>query len=181
MIPFDPNIILNILKKPKKYITRDKSTPPPPLAQLVEIKFRCENRPVILYSIITIIVGTKTTRFPINDPNSLDYMIHKLNTETPSIANHRENVKAYVFYKTAQKRIKTHELNIIKKIIANKKKRSKNIIKYSVVDPETYEMILQVERETQITKEANTKETTRKKDESAKKKVITEVKKKQLL
>jgi len=90
-------------------------------------------------------------------------------------------MKAYVFYKTTQERIKTHELNLIRKIIANKKKRSKNIIKYSVVDPETYEMILQVERETQITKEANTKETTRKKDESAKKKVITEVKKKQLL
>ncbi len=71
---------------------------------------------------ITIIVRTKTTRFPMNDPNYLDYIIHKLNTETPSIANHRENMKAYVFYKTTQERIKTHELNLIRKIIANKKK-----------------------------------------------------------
>ena len=65
----------------------------------------------------------------------------------------------------------------MRKIIANKKKRLKKIVGCSVINLETYEMILQVEREVKIKKEANTKEIIRKKNESAKKKTIIEVKK----
>ncbi len=90
---------MDILKKPKKYIIRDKSVSSLSLAQLVEIKLRYKNRPVILYAMIIIIVRIKITRFLMNDPNYLDYMIYKLNIKTPSIANYRENIKAYVFYK----------------------------------------------------------------------------------
>ena len=86
-------------------------------------------------------------------------------------------MKAYVFYKAAQERIKAHELSLMRKVVANKKKRLKKTVGYSVVDPETYEMILQVEREVKAKKEANAKEIARKKDESAKKKAIMEVKK----
>ncbi len=76
-----------------------------------------------------------------NDPNYLDYIIYKLNTETPFITNYRKNVKAYVFYKAAQERIKAHELNLIRKTVTNKKKRSKKTVEYSIINPEKYEMI----------------------------------------
>jgi hypothetical protein len=45
------------------------------------------------------------------------------------------NVKAYIDYKTAQERIKAHELSLIKNAVANKKKRSKKIVGYSIIDP----------------------------------------------
>ncbi len=46
-------------------------------------------------------------------------------------------MKAYIDYKAAQERIKTYKLNLIKKTIANKKKRSKKIIEYSIINSET--------------------------------------------
>ena len=88
MILFNPNIVLDALKKPKKYITSDELVPPPPLTQPVEVEFGCENRPVIPYVMIIIIVGTKIIRFLVDDSNYLDYMIYKLSTETPQIANY---------------------------------------------------------------------------------------------
>ena len=145
--------------------------------KLIETLLGCENRSVIPYAMVSIIVGIKTIRFPVDDSTYLDYMIGKLSIAIPSIAIHRANVKAYIDYKVAQERIKAHELSLIRKAVANKKKRSKKIIGYSVIDLETYEIILQVEREAQITKEMNTKETTRKKDESAKKKAVIKIKK----
>jgi hypothetical protein len=99
LIPFDPNIVLDKLKTPKKYISSDESLPPLPLAKPIETLFRCENRLVTPYAIVSIIVRTKTIRFPVNDFTYLDYMIGKLSTDTPLIAIHRANVKAYVDYK----------------------------------------------------------------------------------
>lgn len=177
MIPFDPNIVLDRLKKPKKYTSRDESPPPPPLEKPVEIVLGCENRPITPYAMVSIIVGVKTVRFPVDDPTYLDYMIGKLSTATPSIATYQANIKAYVDYKAAQERIKTHELSLMRKAVANKKKRSKKTVGCSVVDPETYEMILEAEREIQTTKEANVKKAAKKKDESAKKKAAAETKK----
>jgi hypothetical protein len=126
---------------------------------------------------ISIIVGTKTIRFPVNDSTYLDYMIGKLSTNTPSIASHRANVKAYIDYKAAQERIKAHELSLIKETMANKKKRSKKTVKYSVIDPETWETILEAEKIAQATKKTNAKEAARKKDQSAKKKTAAKAKK----
>jgi hypothetical protein len=137
LIPFDPNIVLNGLRKPKKYTSSDKSSPPPPLAKPIETLLECENRPVTPYAIISIIVRTKTIRFPVDDFTYLDYMIGKLSTDTPLITVHRANVKAYIDYKAAQERIKAHELSLIRNAMANKKKRSKKTVGCSVVDPET--------------------------------------------
>jgi hypothetical protein len=137
LILFDLNIVLDKLKKPKKYTSSDKPLPPPSLAKLIETLFKCENRPVTPYAIISIIVGTKIIRFPVDDSTYLDYMIGKLSTDTPLIAIYRANVKAYVDYKVAQERIKTHELSLIRKAVANKKKRSKKIVGCSVINPET--------------------------------------------
>jgi hypothetical protein len=177
LIPFDPNIVLDKLKKPKKYTSNDEPPPPPPLAKPIETLLECENRPVTPYAMVSIIVGTKTIRFPVDDSTYLDYMIGKLSTATPSIAIHRANVKAYIDYKVAQERIKAHELNLIRKAVANKKKRSKKTVGYSVVDPETWETILEAEKSAQAKKEANAKEIAQKKDQSAKKKAAAEVKK----
>jgi hypothetical protein len=113
---------------------------------------------------VSIIVGTKIIRFLVDDSTYLDYMIGKLSTDTPSIASHRANVKAYIDYKAAQERIKAHELSLIKEAVANKKKRSKKTVGCSVVDPETWEAILEAEKIAQATKEANAKEAARKKD-----------------
>jgi hypothetical protein len=104
-------------------------------------------------------------------------MIGKLNIDTPSIAVHRANVKVYIDYKTAQKRIKAHELSLIKNAVTNKKKRSKKIIRYSVINPETWKTILETEKSAQAKKEANVKKAAQKKDQSAKKKAAAEAKK----
>jgi wobble nucleotide-excising tRNase len=127
--------------------------------------------------IITIIVRTTITRFPANNPNYLAYMIGKLSTETPSINQHRTNLRAYLKYKDAQTRIKEHELAIHKKAAANKKKRSKKTIGSSCVDPETWEAIQEGEREKEAIKKANRKEIARKKVESANKKATAATKK----
>jgi hypothetical protein len=181
LIPFNPNIVLDKLRKPKKYTSHDKSLPPPspplPLAKSIKTLLKCDNRPVIPYAMISIIVGTKTIRFPVNDSTYLDYMIGKLSTDTSSIAIYRANVKAYVDYKAAQERIKAHELSLIKKVVANKKKRSKKTVGCSVINPETWEAILEAKKIAQAIKEANAKEAARKKDQSAKKKAAAEAKK----
>jgi hypothetical protein len=65
----------------------------------------------------------------------------------------------YIDYKTIQERIKAYELNFIKKAMANKKKKSKKIVGYSIVDPEIWKTILEIEKNAQAKKEANTKET----------------------
>jgi hypothetical protein len=126
---------------------------------------------------ISIIVRTKTIRFPVNDSTYLNYMIGKLSTDTLSIAIHRANVKAYVDYKAAQERIKTHELSLIRKAVANKKKRSKKIVRYSVDDPKIWKTILEAKKNAQAKKEANAKKAAQKKDQSAKKKAAAEAKK----
>jgi histone H1/5 len=126
---------------------------------------------------ISIIVETKIIRFLMDDSTYLDYIIGKLNIAIPSIVIHRANVKAYIDYKIAQKRIKTHELNFIRKIVTNKKKRSKKTVRYSVVDPEIWETILKAEKSAQAKKEANAKKAAQKKDQSAKKKAAAEAKK----
>ena len=46
-------------------------------------------------------------------------------------------MKAYIDYKAAQERMKAYELSLIRKTMANKKKRLKKIIECSVVNPET--------------------------------------------
>jgi hypothetical protein len=127
---------LDILKKPKKYISSDESPPLLSLAKPVEILFKCENRSVTPYAIISIIVKIKTIRFPMNDFTYLDYIIGKLNIIIPSIAIYRTNIKVYIDYKAAQKRIKTHELNFIRTVVTNKKKRSKKIVDCSIINPE---------------------------------------------
>jgi hypothetical protein len=137
LILFDFNIILDKLKKPKKYINNDEPPPPPSLTKPIEILFKYENRSVIPYAMISIIVGTKIIRFLMNDSTYLDYIIGKLNIITPSIVIHRANMKTYIDYKIAQKRIKAHELNLIRKAVTNKKKRSKKTVRYSVVNSET--------------------------------------------
>jgi hypothetical protein len=71
-----------------------------------------------------------------DDSIYFDYIIGKLNIIISLIAIHRANVKVYIDYKVVQERIKAHELNFIRKIITNKKKRSKKIIEYSIVDSE---------------------------------------------
>jgi hypothetical protein len=136
LIPFDSNIILDKLKKPKKYISNDESLSSLFLTKPIETLFECENRLVILYVIVSIIVGTKIIRFLVDDFIYLNYIIGKLNIITPLIAIYRANVKIYIDYKIAQERIKAHELSLIRKIMANKKKRSKKTVEYSVVNSE---------------------------------------------
>ncbi len=136
MIPFDPNIILNKLKKPKKYISSDKLSPSLSFAKLIEILFRCENRSVTPYAMIFIIVGIKIIRFLVDDSIYLDYMIGKLSIITLLIAIYRANVKVYIDYKAAQERIKAYKLNLIRKAVTNKKKRLKKIVGYLIINPE---------------------------------------------
>jgi len=48
--------------------------------------------------------------------------------------------------------------------VANKKKRLKKIVGCSVVDPKTWEAIIETEKNVQTIKEANVKKTVQKKD-----------------
>ncbi len=113
---------------------------------------------------ISIIVRIKIIRFLVDDSIYLDYIIGKLSTAIPLIVIYRANVKVYIDYKAAQERIKAHELNLIKKAVANKKKRLKKIVGCSVVDPKTWEAIIETEKNVQTIKEANVKKTVQKKD-----------------
>lgn len=126
---------------------------------------------------VTVIVGTTIQRFPVNDLAYLTYMIGKLSTETPSIDQHRANVRAYLEYQITQKRIKEHELSLYRKAAANKKTRSKRTVGSSCVCPETWEAIENGEKEREAIKETNRKETARKKAESGKKKAAAAAKK----
>jgi hypothetical protein len=99
LISFDSNIVLDKLKKPKKYINNDESSPLSFFAKLIEILFECENRLVISYVIIFIIVGIKIIRFLMNDFIYFDYMIGKLNIVISLIVIYRANVKVYIDYK----------------------------------------------------------------------------------
>jgi hypothetical protein len=101
LILFDSNIVLDVLKKPKKYISSDELSPPLFFAKPVEILFKYENRLVIPYAIIFIIVGIKIIRFPVDDSTYLDYMIGKLSIVILSIAIYRANMKVYIDYKAA--------------------------------------------------------------------------------
>jgi hypothetical protein len=177
LIPFDPNIVLDKLKKPKKYITIDELPPPQPLPKPIELQLGCSNRPMTPHAMVTIIVGTKVTRFPIDNPAYLDYMISKLSIATPSIAIHRANVKRFVDYKAAQARIKGHELGLMRIATTNKKKRSKKTVECSIVDPETWEAIEKGERQMLKIKETKANEIAQKKKEAAKKKAANETKK----
>jgi hypothetical protein len=110
------------------------------------------------HAIVTIIVGTKITRFPINNPAYLDYMISKLSVATPLIAIHRANVKGFVDYKATQARIRGHELGLMRITAANKKKRLKKTVRYSIVNPETWEAIEKGERQMLKIKETKANE-----------------------
>jgi hypothetical protein len=110
------------------------------------------------HAMVTIIVGTKVTRFPIDDPAYLNYMISKLSVVTPSIAIHRANVKGFVDYKAVQARIRGHELGLMRIAAANKKKRLKKTVGCSIVDPETWEAIEEGERQMLKIKETKANE-----------------------
>ncbi len=101
MILFDSNIVLDKLRKPKKYISSDEFSPPLSLAKLIKTLFRCENRLVIPYVIIFIIVRIKIIRFLVDDSTYLDYIIGKLSIVISLIVIYRVNVKVYIDYKTA--------------------------------------------------------------------------------
>jgi hypothetical protein len=101
---------------------------------------------MIFHAMVIIIVETKVTRFPINDPAYLDYMISKLSVAIFLIAIYRANVKGFVDYKVAQARIRSHELGLMRTAAANKKKRLKKTVRCLIVDPETWEAIEEGER-----------------------------------
>jgi hypothetical protein len=88
-----------------------------------------------------------------------------------------QGYNTYIDYKAAQERIKAHELSLIKNAMANKKKRSKKTVKYSIINPETWETILETKKNAQAKKETNAKEAAQKKDQSAKKKAAAKTKK----
>jgi hypothetical protein len=129
------------------------------------------------HAMITIIVGIKVIRFPIDDPAYLDYMISKLSVITLSIAIYRANVKGFVDYKAAQARIRRHELGLMRTAAANKKKRSKKTVRCSIVDPKTWEIIEKGERQMLKIKETKANEIAQKKKKTAKKKAANEAKK----
>jgi hypothetical protein len=84
-----------------KYINSDEPPPPSLFAKPVKILFKCENRSIISYVMISIIVRIKIIRFPINDSIYFDYIIGKLSIIISSIVIHRTNMKVYIDYKIA--------------------------------------------------------------------------------
>jgi hypothetical protein len=100
-----------------------------------------------------------------------------LDTDISFLPVYRITVKNYIKYQLFIALIRNFQINKLREIAANRKKRSKRIIKYTIINSEKWEAIKENERELQRNKEEKVNEFARKKQATAKKKIEAEVKK----
>ena len=77
--------------------------------------------------------------------------------------------------------VRDFQIKELRDVAANKKKRTKQIIGYTIINSEGWEAIQEGERELQRSKKAKINELTRKRETIAKKKPAVEVKKQRRL
>jgi hypothetical protein len=74
-------------------------------------------------------------QFPIRNAMIIQDMINKISTITPSISTYQKTVKNYIDYQATLALIRDLQIKKLKNIAANKKRRSKQIIRYTVINP----------------------------------------------
>jgi hypothetical protein len=90
---------------------------------------------------VTVINGIMIIRFLIGNSLIIQEIINKFNIQTPFLPIYRATVKIFVDYTAAEALIRDLQMKKLQEIAANKKKRSKKIIRLNIVYPETWEII----------------------------------------
>lgn len=185
MVPFDPNIVLGELPKVKKYTSEasplpieSQTLPLESQSELSILEIRSSSRPMTPIGQVTITNGTMIMKFPVGNNTVIHNMIERLNTETPSLPTYRATIKGYIDYQAAIGLIRDLQMQKLREVAANKKKRSKQTVGWTVIDPDAWNAILAGEEDQRREKEAKANEITQKKQAAANKKAITEAKKK---
>jgi hypothetical protein len=94
----------------------------------------------ISYNIIII-------QFPIKNPIIIQNIIDRLNINTSFLPVCRMIVKNYIEYQLFITLIRNFQINKLREIAANRKTRSKRIIKCTVINSEKWEIIEKGERD----------------------------------
>jgi hypothetical protein len=89
---------------------------------------------IIPYNIIII-------QFLIKNPIIIQGIINKLNIDHFFLPVYKIIIKNYIKYQSFITLIRNLQINKLKQIAANRKKRSKRIIKYIIINPEKWETI----------------------------------------
>src|SRR5450755_3432574 len=141
LVPFNPDLVLQIFSVKKKYISEPLSPPvkvtvlpAEPSFQIIISETKSLSRPVT--SQITVINGTIIMQFPIGNTSAIEGMINRLDTQTPSVAAYKTVIKTYVQHAAAEALVRDTTMKKLKEAAANKKKRSKKTIGLSTVCPE---------------------------------------------
>jgi hypothetical protein len=120
--------------------------------------------------------GTMIMQFPIENATVIQDMIDRMSITTPSIPTYQKTIKDYVDYQAAIALVRDLQMKELRDVAANKK-RTKQIVRCTVIDPEGWEAIQEGERELQRSKEAKANELARKRETTVKKKAAVEAKK----
>jgi lipase chaperone LimK len=96
---------------------------------------------------VTINYGTIIMQFPVGNAIVIQNIINRMSTTTPSISTYQKTVKNYVDYQATLALIRDLQIKKLKNITANKKRRSKQTVRCTVINPKKWEAIQKDERE----------------------------------
>jgi|SRR6266498_163275 len=100
-----------------------------------------------------------------------------MSTTTPSIPIYQKTIKNYIDYQAAITLVRDLQIKKLRDVTTNKKKRTKQIVGYTIINLEGWEVIQEDKRELQRNKEVKANKLARKKETTAKKKTAVEIKK----
>jgi hypothetical protein len=153
LIPFNPDLVLEILPTKKKYTSELLSPsveitirPAELSSQITTLEIKSSSRPETPISQVTVTNGTMIMQFPIGNTLIIEGMIDRLDTQTPLIATYKTTIKTFVQYAAAKALVQDTTMNKLKEAAANKKKRSKQTVGLSCVCPETWEIHQEAQR-----------------------------------
>jgi hypothetical protein len=95
---------------------------------------------------VTIIYGTVIMQFPVGNVTVIQNMINRISTGTPFIPIYQKTIKNYVDYQAAIALVRDLQMKQLRDVAANKKKRTKQTVGCTVIDPERWEAIQEGER-----------------------------------
>jgi hypothetical protein len=126
---------------------------------------------------VTIIHGTMIIQFPVGNATVIQNIINRISTATPSILTYQKTIKNYVDYQAALTLVRDLQIKKLRDVAANKKKRTKQTVGCTVINPKGWEVIQKGERALQHRKEAKANELARKRETTAEKKAAAKIKK----
>jgi hypothetical protein len=85
---------------------------------------------------VTINYGTMIMQFPVGNAMVIQGMIDRMSITTPSISTYQKTVKNYVDYQATLTLVRDLQMKKLRDIAANKKRRSKQTVGCTVINPE---------------------------------------------